>query len=47
VFGGLKPMSVRFIEAVFEKKGFKNMGSKRKFLPYFLLALLIVNMFDL
>lgn len=28
VFGGLKPLSIKFIETVFEKKGFRNMGSK-------------------
>ena len=30
VFGGLKPLSVKFIETIFEKKGFKNIGSKCK-----------------
>jgi hypothetical protein len=28
VFGGLKPLSIKFIQTVFEKKGFKNMGGK-------------------
>lgn len=28
VFGGLKPLSVKFIETIFDKKGFKNVGSK-------------------
>ena len=32
VFGGLKPLSVKIVETVFEKKGFKNMGSKCKFI---------------
>ena len=28
MFGGLKPLSIKFIETVFEKKGFRNMGGK-------------------
>lgn len=31
VFGGLKPLSIKFVETVFERKGFKAMGGKRKY----------------
>lgn len=30
VFGGLKPLSIRFIETLFIKRGFKGMGNKCK-----------------
>jgi hypothetical protein len=34
VFGGLKPLSVKFIETIFDKKGFKNVGSKCKYISH-------------
>jgi hypothetical protein len=30
VFGGLKPLSIRYIESIFELKGFKNVDKKSK-----------------
>lgn len=31
VLGGLKPLSVKYIETVFERRGFKNIEKKSKF----------------
>ena len=33
MYGGLKPLSIKFIETIFEKKGFKNIGGRCKFSP--------------
>ncbi len=30
VLGGLKPLSIKYIETVFERKGFKNIEKKSK-----------------
>jgi hypothetical protein len=32
VFGGLKPLSIKYIESIFEMKGFKNIDKKSKLL---------------
>lgn len=43
VLGGLKPLSVKYIETVFEKKGFKNIEKKSKLVYVYVIVSTLIR----